>query len=243
MSNDAPPEREPTTADARPARSTAELAHDLANALCVVQASLETLDRLLGRLALTDGVLSRAHGSVQAALHGADLARVLTQELRGDRTTARESLSLESVLEAAIAIARGSGSWRGASVVSLADREICVCADRSDLVNVFANLLTNAVESSDPSRDNFIVIRTRSCARDVEVLVSDTGCGMSPEVRARVLSGAYSTKEGAGRGLGLRIVTRLLAHSGGAMAIDSELGAGTVVHVTLPRARPEGELR
>jgi len=71
----------------------------------------------------------------------------------------------------------------------------------------------------------------------VMLTVSDTGSGMTPEVKARVFEPFYTTKgPGKGTGLGLSMVYGVITGSGGRIAIDSERGRGTTVTIHLPVA-------
>jgi CheY-like chemotaxis protein len=72
--------------------------------------------------------------------------------------------------------------------------------------------------------------------RFAELRVGDTGTGMSREVRDRATEPFFTTKAGHGTGLGLAIVYGIVRAAGGALAIYSELGRGTVVRVLLPLA-------
>jgi len=70
----------------------------------------------------------------------------------------------------------------------------------------------------------------------VEVRVSDEGCGMSPEVLARVFEPFFTTKPlGEGTGLGLSMIYGFARQAGGLVAMDSTPGSGTVVRLCLPR--------
>ena len=71
-------------------------------------------------------------------------------------------------------------------------------------------------------------------ARRVALAVSDTGCGMAPEVRARALEPFFSTKGALGTGLGLSQVYGFCTQSGGTLRIDSVPGRGTTVTLVLP---------
>jgi CheY-like chemotaxis protein len=71
----------------------------------------------------------------------------------------------------------------------------------------------------------------------VSICVSDTGCGMSPDVRQKVFEPFFTTKEiGKGSGLGLSQVLGFAKQSGGGVRIESAEGKGTWVHIYLPRA-------
>jgi two-component system OmpR family sensor kinase len=108
-------------------------------------------------------------------------------------------------------------------------------ADQDRLTQVFLNLMQNAVAHTQPGQ----VIALGGAREDgrVRLWVRDEGRGMSPEVQARVFErfyrGAQET-DTPGVGLGLAIVSALVAAHGGEVTVRSEDGTGTTFTVVLP---------
>ncbi len=106
-------------------------------------------------------------------------------------------------------------------------------ADIDRLRQVLINLLDNALKFT--SEHGTITVRTRARGDEVQIEVVDTGSGISsddlPNVTKKFYKGA-SRK--AGSGLGLSIVEEIVGLHGGSLRVESELGRGTTVTVTLP---------
>jgi signal transduction histidine kinase len=113
------------------------------------------------------------------------------------------------------------------------------------LEQVLLNIVINALDAMDamPGREKHILEVTRE-SRDetVEIRVSDTGIGMSPEICKRAFESFFTTKEiGKGTGLGLFISYNLVNEVDGTISMESEPGKGTTVTIRIP-IRPKKNL-
>jgi signal transduction histidine kinase len=74
----------------------------------------------------------------------------------------------------------------------------------------------------------------------VSLVVSDNGCGMDVETRARLFEPFFTTKKpGQGTGLGLATVERIVGAAGGTIEVESEPGHGTSIAVFFPAIAPD----
>ncbi|MHC4344161.1 MAG: ATP-binding protein, partial [Planctomycetota bacterium] len=110
---------------------------------------------------------------------------------------------------------------------------------------VLLNILINALDAMNARQDeqpHVLKITRRSKNGAIEICVSDTGVGMSPEVCRRAFESFFTTKEiGKGTGLGLFISYNLVTEIDGSIELESEPGKGTTVIIRLPR-RPKKHL-
>jgi len=139
-------------------------------------------------------------------------------------------------------------------VIELAEDLGLVRMDPAQVQQIILNLVLNARDAMpDGGR---ITVNTRNCegtrlgreARNqfcdswIALTVSDTGCGMDAETRARLFEPFFTTKKpGQGNGLGLATVYRIVTHEGGTIEVESETGRGTRVVVHLPRVGVESK--
>ena len=114
-----------------------------------------------------------------------------------------------------------------------------VVADRGQIAQLLDNLLTNALRYGEPGTP--VIISARAEGAMVRLSVADEGEGISPEHIARVTERFYRvdtsrSRSLGGTGLGLSIVKHIVERHRGRLAIDSQVGKGTTVHVLLPVA-------
>ena len=111
-----------------------------------------------------------------------------------------------------------------------------ISGDPGQLEQVLVNLLMNAVDACAPGGQ----VVARAAATDdgsVRITISDDGCGIPKEQLGAVLDPFFTTKKrGQGTGLGLTIAADITRNHGGSLVLESAVGRGTTVRVTLPAA-------
>jgi two-component system, NtrC family, sensor kinase len=106
---------------------------------------------------------------------------------------------------------------------------------------VFLNLVVNASQAI--VGDGTVTVRTRHDDNWVDIWITDTGCGIPPEVRPKIFSAGFTTKPiGEGTGLGLAISREIVEDThGGKIDFTTETDVGTTFHVRIPILQPRNQ--
>jgi PAS domain S-box-containing protein len=223
---------------------TGGIAHDFNNLLTVVIGNLELLEVLLKGASESAEHLRDA---MEAAWRGVELSqRLLTFSRK--QMLAPEVVSVNALLLGMESLLKRTLGADTAVDLAVDDRLPLVRIDPGQLENAILNLAINARDAMPEGGTlrirtaRFKADRRYAAARPdvsigpyVMIEVSDTGTGMTAEVRDRAFEPFFTTKErGKGTGLGLSMVYGLLQQSGGHARIYSEPGHGTSVKLYLP---------
>lgn len=224
------------------------IAHDFNNLLTgVIGNAMLALDALPAD--------SPTHASIEQAVLAARRAAELTKQMLtyagGDRLSA-EPVELSGLVEEMVGLLRASISKKCELHCDFADDLPILNGDPSQLRQVVMNLILNASEAMG-SGSGVITVRTRAehCDRGqlsgshfgdeldegmyLCLEVTDTGCGIAPELKASIFDPYFSTKF-TGRGLGLAAVFGIVRSHRGAIHVQSEPGTGTSFRVFFPAA-------
>ena len=212
------------------------VSHDVNNALGSMLPLVQQMLRDARRRAVDAAVLEGDLEQVQASLQVC--RRIFGGMLAFARGGVRRTRSghIRTAIDTSLAILRTGIERRGIGLdVELPpDPELQpVACTQTDLEQVLLNLLTNAREASQPG--GRISVAAHASGSDVAIVISDTGEGIAPEHLARVLEPFFTTKSD-GNGLGLTICRSIVWEAGGTITIDSTVGIGTRVVVSLPHA-------
>ena len=146
---------------------------------------------------------------------------------------------LNRLVDEAVALTRPRWKYqaqaRGATIA--VQQELAAAAplhgDESELREVLINLLSNAADAI--SQAGTITVRTRCDSGNVWLEVSDTGTGMTDEVRQRCFEPFFTTRGEPWNGLGLAIVYGIVQRHGGTIEVQSTVGQGTTIRLHLPQ--------
>jgi two-component system cell cycle sensor histidine kinase PleC len=155
----------------------------------------------------------------------------------GKLTLAPRPLDPMVAIDQAMRLTRRKAEEKGLSIVMDAEDLPEIEADHRAIKQILLNLLSNAVKFTDKGA---IMVHGRAGADSLTLRVIDTGCGIPPEHLPRLARPFEQveqelTRNNSGTGLGLALTKSLAEMHGGKLAIQSEVGRGTIVTVTLPR--------
>jgi signal transduction histidine kinase len=103
--------------------------------------------------------------------------------------------------------------------------------DSDKLTQAFINIMKNGMQAME--KGGILRIETHSLKDRVSVVISDSGPGIPPDQKEKIFNYYYTTKE-KGVGLGLPIAHRIIEAHRGQLTVDSKVGVGTKVTITLP---------
>ena len=228
---------------------TGGVAHDFNNLLTIIIGNLETLRRVIRSRPTDTETLAR---SSEHAMRGAQRAAALTQQLLAFSRMQPLDPGPVDVNRLVTAMSELLRRTLGEQIIietALAGGLRQVFVDANQLEVSIINLAVNArdamqgggkltIETANVSLDKtYATSHAEVAAGEYVVLcITDTGAGMTRDVRARAFDPFFTTKDfGQGTGLGLSQVYGFVKQSGGHVKLYSEVGHGTAVKLYLPR--------
>ena len=216
---------------------TGGVAHDFNNLLTVV---LGNVDMMARRSESEERRARRIDAVRQAAERGRDLTRQLLAFSRRQHLQP-VSLNVNLLIHGFASLMRQAVGEAVTLDLALADEALCAHVDPTQLETALLNLAVNARDAMPGG--GVLTIATRHEGAHVVIAVSDTGVGMTPEVRARVFEPFFTTKEvGKGSGLGLSQVYGFVRQSEGEVVLETAPGQGTVFLLKLPVSEAADEV-
>jgi signal transduction histidine kinase/CheY-like chemotaxis protein len=227
---------------------TGGVAHDFNNLLMAVMGNLDLL-----RKRIPDD--PRLHRLIDGAVQGAERGASLTQRLLAfarQQDLRAVPVDLRALVQGMVDLLERSLGPRIALRLDLPEALPPARADANQLELAILNLAINARDAMPDGGSIEIKVAQYQASNDpalksgcyLELSVTDTGTGMTPEILKRAIEPFYSSKPlGKGTGLGLSMVHGLTVQLGGALQLSSTVGKGTTATLVLPvaTAAPEAE--
>ncbi|KAF0244025.1 MAG: two-component system NtrC family sensor [Planctomycetota bacterium] len=150
-----------------------------------------------------------------------------------------QAASLREILDRAIGLAQYKLDKKRVKLTHEApDRLPNVFCDPSELVQIFLNLILNAIDATEGEKGH-IRVHYQGIEGEVATCVTDNGCGMTESELAQAFDLFYTTKGAEGTGLGLSVVYNIVQNHGGRIDVTSQKSVGTTFTVTLPVHRED----
>jgi PAS domain S-box-containing protein len=212
------------------------IAHEFKTPMQLVSGHAE-----LGLLLLSAGKTDEARSSLERIQPA--VARMLAlvrqmSDLGKPEQAQKQVLDLVAMLEQTLVPLQGLGAIKYCQVVrAFAQGLPRVQGDPTQLEQVFRNLIVNAVQAMEKTRERVLTLVLQPAAEGqrVEARVADTGSGIAPEHLEHIFQPFFTTKP-EGTGLGLPIVRTILDQHGAAIAVESQVGVGTQFTLSFPAA-------
>ena len=217
------------------------LAHELNQPLSAISNYMSGSRRLLAKSSdpNTSKIETALDRAAEQALRAGQIIRRLRDFVsRGETEKRVESLS--KLITEAAALGLSGAREQGVNLRFKLDPQLdLVLVDRVQIQQVLVNLFRNALEAmAQSSHRELVALNTKGLNDMIEVAISDTGHGFSPEAQTNLFQTFFTTKE-TGMGVGLSISRTIVeAHSGRMWAETNPLG-GATFHFTLPAAPAE----
>jgi signal transduction histidine kinase/sensor domain CHASE-containing protein/ActR/RegA family two-component response regulator len=221
------------------------IAHDFNNILSPIIGYTE-----MTMADLPEGSMGREN--MQEVLKAADRAKTLVQQILAFSRQSKPELKpliIQPIIKEALKLLRSSIPSTIQFIQKIDNDCGPVMADPTQVHQIIMNLCTNASHAMqenggtlevkltevDMSTDEMIEKMKLRPGRYVRLTVSDTGCGIKPDVLERVFDPYFTTKaSGKGTGMGLSVVHGIVKTHGGDIRVYSEPGQGATFHVYLP---------
>jgi len=206
----------------------AQIAHDLKNPLYCIREFAQFIEEELDPLRIKE----YSQEILKADTYLTSIVEGLTAYTRTS-CSEPELVQLADLLDQAVKMARFATVSNEVEIVREYQAVPAMQADPAELLQVFVNLITNAVQAMDGQ--GRVTLTIQSEADKVLVSIKDTGPGIPAASLSKLCTPFFTTKErGVGTGLGLSIVRTLVNKYGGDIGVESEEGKGATFQIRFP---------
>jgi PAS domain S-box-containing protein len=217
-------------------RLAASVSHEINN-------PLEAIGNLLFLAKSTDSLEKTREYVSEAERQLYRVAHIAKQTLRFYKsTTERGEVLVSSAIRDAVGMFSTRLETRNVKLRQKIEEEVTVPVSHGELVQVIANVVSNAIDVAPPGSEILLEIARQQDA--VIISVTDEGTGIPPEFQTKIFDPFFTTKTDFGTGLGLYVTKNIVEKHGGAItALNLDGGrTGAVFSVTLPLAKADSQI-
>jgi PAS domain S-box-containing protein len=210
-------------------RMAAVVAHEVRNPLAGIRGALQVID---GRL----DPAARERAVIKEVVRRVDTLNEIVEDLllfARPRTPVLTKVSIRDLAASVTGLLKNDPAFQGITI-DTPDLDGDITGDAELTKLVLLNLITNAAQAMKGA--GRIQLRARQEAGWTDLIVTDEGPGIAPDVMARIFEPFFTTKS-RGTGLGLATARRLIEDQGGSVSIACPPSGGTVATIRLPAAR------
>lgn len=214
----------------------AGIAHDINNPLQLI---LGLAENLVEEQDL-EAVHLQARDIIEAVKRTSAICRDLTSYSRRASSLQDSMIAINAKLDEALRIARYAVALQDIEIRKSYQPDVTVKGNPDELLHVFVNIITNAVQAME--QGGTLTLETAIVDGATQVRVSDTGCGIPPDLLGRIFDPFFTTKPpGKGTGLGLYNMKSVIHHMHGTIGVESQVGLGSTFTITFPLETDPGD--
>ncbi len=213
---------------------SAEIAHELNNFLTIIVSNIELLE-----MKARDNIPEPSRKYLENIKKNLTHMEKFTTSLSdaGKMTSNRAKCDINILIADLAAFARHQRRLRRITVDTTLDPKLpSQWVDSSQMQQLLYNMINNSADAISGDRDDgHILIETKAHPDSgiFTILITDNGCGFSPEDQKKAFRDRFTTKE-SGHGFGLMVCKRIVENHGGEVDMDSTPGKGTTIKFTMP---------
>lgn len=237
---------------------TAGIAHEMNTPLSAMRSSLEEVRQLVKEYTESIGdahvgpddhkeIAKEMAASVEIAIRAGDKAsgfvRSIKSQTRDMGVKDRQVFDCVKVVEESILLlSHALRANKCEAHLEVATRPLRIQGIADRLAQVVTNLVTNAIDAMESLGGGKVAVKLEKVGGETRISVSDTGCGIPPEILSKIFDPLFTTKAvGKGTGLGLTIIHDIVhGDFGGTIEVESAVPTGTTFTIRLPQP-PEAQ--
>ncbi len=215
------------------------VAHDFSNFLVPIMTYADLMLSDESELEDKKAVQQRLNAMKSAASRGAELVHSMQNFCCfSNRSKSHQEVDVNELIHEAVALCQKQWLCRGADTNSITvSFQLCdeakILGTKNEIAEMILTLVLNAADAM--AQGGLLEVTTERSDNTIRLVVTDNGCGMSPETRKRCFQPFFTTKGVNSTGIGLTMVKNIIASHSGHMRVITEEGKGTSFVVEFPQ--------